>query len=61
MGRIELIATNNTLASVIVGGLRDRMTGPQIREELGISKNDYEAAMKWLRRNVRDKTDKEGK
>jgi hypothetical protein len=58
--RIELIASNNTFASVIVGGLRDRMTGPQIREELGISQKDYESAMKWLRRNVRDKTDKEG-
>lgn len=61
VGRIEHIATNNTLASVIVGGLRDRMTGPQIREELGISQKDYEAAIKWLRRNIRDKTNKEGK
>lgn len=61
VGRIELIASNNILASVIVGGLRDRMTGSQIREELGISQKDYETAMKWLRRNVKDKTNKEGK
>jgi translation elongation factor EF-Ts len=41
-------------------GLRAGMTGPEIRQILEVSQKDYETAYKWLRRNVRAKTDKEG-
>jgi hypothetical protein len=58
--RIERIASRNSLAWLIMDGLSDGMTGPQIRETLEVSQNDYETAMKWLRRNIHSKTDKEG-
>lgn len=58
--RLERIVSKNPLAWLIMEGLRDGMTGPQIREALEVSQKDYETAMKWLRRNIRAKTDKEG-
>lgn len=57
--RIERIASKNPLAWLILDGLRGGMTGPEIREALEVSQKDYETAMKWLRRNIRAKTDKE--
>lgn len=58
--RIESIASQNPLAWLIFDGLRDGMTGPEIREALEVSQKDYETAYKWLRRNVRANTGKEG-
>jgi hypothetical protein len=58
--RIEGVVSKNSLAWLIMEGRRDGMTGPQIRKALGVSQNDYEAAMKWLRRNIPAKTNKEG-
>jgi hypothetical protein len=57
---IEQIASKNPLAWLIMDGLRERMTGPQIREALKVSQKDYETAFKWLRRNVRAKINREG-
>ncbi len=57
---IEQIASKNSLAWLIMEGLRDKMTGPQIREALGVSQKDYETAFKWLRRNVRAKINRGG-
>ena len=51
--RIEQIASQNPLAWLIVDGLSDGMTGPEIREALEVSQREYESAMKWLRRNIR--------
>ena len=51
--RIAQIASNNPLAWLILDGLSDGMTGPEIREALDVSQREYETAMKWLRRNIR--------
>jgi hypothetical protein len=59
--RIGGIASKNPLAWLIMDGWRGGMTGPEIREALEVSQKDYETALKWLRRNVRPKTDKEGR
>jgi hypothetical protein len=58
--RVERIASKSPLAWLIMDGLRGGMTGPEIRQALEVSQKDYETAYKWLRRNVRAKTDKEG-
>lgn len=53
--RIEQIADENPLAWLILDGMADGMSGPEIREALLVSQKDYETALKWLRRNIRSK------
>jgi hypothetical protein len=50
---IETLVSCRPLASLIVDGLREGMTGPDIKESLGISQKEFETEMKWLRRTVR--------
>lgn len=57
---IESIASRNSLAWLIMDGLRNGMSGPEIRELLEVSQKDYETAFKWLRRNICAKINKEG-
>jgi len=50
---IENLVTNRALASLIVAGWKDKMTGTEIRTELEISQEDYDKEAKWIRRTVR--------
>ena len=60
LDHIEALLAGRPLAVLIVAGLRDKMTGPEIQEELGISRTEFETEMKWVRRTVRADRDKEG-
>lgn len=44
---------NDTEVSLIIEGLREGMTPQEIQENLGLSQNQIQAAMKRMRRNVR--------
>lgn len=44
---------DRSLSSLIIDGLREGMTGPEIKETLGISQKELETEMKWLRRTAR--------
>ncbi len=57
---IEQLVADHPLASLIIDGMRDRMSGPEIQEALGVSQKEYETAMRWLRRTVRANVKKEG-
>ncbi len=50
---IENLVNNRALASLIVAGWKDNMTGTEIRNELEISQADYDKEVKWIRRTVR--------
>lgn len=50
---IERIISERPLAALILEGMKDRMTGPEIKEALNLSQNDYETEMRWIRRTVR--------
>lgn len=50
---IEKLVADDPLASLIVEGLREGMTGPTIQDALGVSKTEYETKMKWLYRTAR--------
>lgn len=41
------------LASLIIGGWREGLTGPEIKETLGISQTELETETRWLRRTAR--------
>lgn len=45
--------SNRPLASLIIDGWRDEMTGPEIKEALGITQTELETEMRWLRRTAR--------
>ena len=60
LDHIETLLAGRPLAVLIVAGLRDKMTGPEIKEELGISQTELETEMKWVRRTVRADRNKEG-
>lgn len=57
---IERLVAGHSLSSLIIDGLREGMTGPEIQRVLEISQKEYETAMKWLRRTVRADASKEG-
>lgn len=59
--RIERLVSGHPLASLIIDGLREGLTGPEIQKTLEISQKEYETAMKWLRRTVRADANKEGR
>lgn len=50
---IERLLAKRELASLIWMGMKDRMTGTEIRQDLEISANQYETEMTWMRRTVR--------
>jgi hypothetical protein len=50
---IENLMSKRVLASLIVAGWKDKMTGAEIRTELEISQEDYDKEVKWIRRTVR--------
>jgi len=53
VARIERLVKDHAHAILILEGIYWGMTGPEIQNELGISKNDYEAIMKWMRRRLK--------
>lgn len=50
---IENLMSKRALASLIVAGWKDKMTGAEIKTELEISQEDYDKEVKWIRRTVR--------
>jgi hypothetical protein len=60
LSQIEGLVADRALAALIVGGMREGSSGPEIKELLGISQTEYETEMKWLRWNVRNKARKVG-
>lgn len=56
---IEKIVSMRPLAALIIEGMKDRMTGPEIKEALSLSQNEYETEMRWIRRTVRADASKE--
>lgn len=52
-GRIEEIVEKRERAALIVMGMKDGLTGPELKKELDISQNEFETEMLWIRRNVR--------
>jgi DNA-directed RNA polymerase specialized sigma24 family protein len=57
---IEKLVSDRPLASLIVDGMREEMTGPEIKEALGISQRELETEMRWLRRTARADRDQGG-
>lgn len=50
---IESLVSKRALASLIVAGWYDKMTGAEIKTELEITQDDYDKEVKWIRRTVR--------
>ncbi len=44
--------SNRSLAALIIDGWREGLTGPEIKAILGISQNELETEIKWLRRTA---------
>jgi DNA-directed RNA polymerase specialized sigma24 family protein len=51
--RIRGLFGDDTLVTLLIDGLAEGMKGPEIQEALGVSRAEYEAAMKRLRRGAR--------
>lgn len=50
---IEKLLAGDQVAKEVFGGLRARMTGPEIQEALGISKTEFETTVKRIYRRAR--------
>jgi hypothetical protein len=50
---VERLVAGRPLAALIVAGMCDRMTGPEIKKELEISQTELETEMRWVRRTLR--------
>jgi len=50
---IENLVSERALASLIVAGWKDKMSGAEIKSELEISQADYDKEVKWIRRTAR--------
>jgi gas vesicle protein len=50
---IEALVAKRELASLIIAGMKEEMSGTEIRQLLEISKTQYETEMTWIRRTVR--------
>jgi hypothetical protein len=55
---VESLVAGRPLAALIIAGMCDKMTGPEIKEELEISQTQLETEMKWVRRTLRADQDK---
>jgi hypothetical protein len=53
LDEIDRLAATRELAPLIIQGMREEMSGPEIRELLNISENAYETEMVWIRRTMR--------
>jgi hypothetical protein len=49
---IEKLFARDSIALDVIGGWRAQMTGPDIKEALGISQTEYETVVKRIRRTV---------
>lgn len=52
--RIEGLFEKDETVLLIIEGFRSEMTGPEIQEAIGITKTEFETAMKRMRRKVRE-------
>lgn len=52
--------SGRSLASLIIDGWREGLTGPEIKETLGISQTELETETRWLRRTARADRDQGG-
>jgi len=50
--KIKQLTQSREFALLIIEGIREGMTGKEIRE-LGLTKTQYETEMKWIRRNLK--------
>lgn len=50
--KIQQLFADDALALDIIGGWRSEMTGPEIKEALGISQREYETAVRRIRRRI---------
>lgn len=55
---VESLVAGRPLAALIVAGMCDKMTGPEIKQELEISQTQLETEMRWVRRTLRADQDK---
>lgn len=60
LAKINEIVSQRERAALIVMGMSEGLKGPEIREDLGITEQEYETEMVWIRRKVRA-TFKEGR
>jgi hypothetical protein len=52
---IQALFKNDSNVILVMEGLRDGMTGPEMQAQLGLSEKDYNAALKRMRRILRSK------
>lgn len=50
---IDNLVAKREWAALIIMGMKDKMTGPEIKKDLGITQTQYETEMTWIRRTVR--------
>lgn len=62
VGHVERLVSDSgrSLASLVIDGWREGLTGPEIKEALGISQKELETEIRWLRRTARDDRDQGG-
>lgn len=53
ISRIERILEQRERAALILMGMKDGLSGPELKKELEISQTELETEMIWIRRNVR--------
>lgn len=53
LAAIDRLVAKRELSGLIIMGMRDKMTGPEIRKDLDLSQKQYETEMTWIRRTVR--------
>jgi len=49
---IERLFAEDTVASLIIQGFREGLSGPEVRAALGLSQTEYDTALKRIRRKV---------
>ncbi|MCI0724302.1 MAG: hypothetical protein L0338_35865 [Acidobacteria bacterium] len=57
LDEIDRIFGEDALVSLIIAGLREGRNGPEIQALLDVSQNDYDAALKRMRRRLRAPAD----
>lgn len=53
IAKIEKIIEPRERAALILMGMKDGLSGPELKKELEISQTEYETEMTWIRRKVR--------
>lgn len=53
LAKIDKIVEPRERAALILMGMKDGLTGPELQKELEISQKEYETEMTWIRRKVR--------